>query len=186
MDVLTVLGHNVRRLRHERGLSLGALAQAAGLAKQTLANLENGSGNPTVETLQSLAAALGLEVNWLVTAWESPVLVQRAATAAWEDDGEGRRRVLDHIHGTGRVETAVVELTSARGVRPALPPGTLHHAYVLSGAAVAGTVEDAHTLDVGDFIRFAGDVPHVLRAQRDRASVHVVTTVPQVQQFGPG
>src|SRR3954453_14071382 len=110
MDVLTVLGHNVRRLRHERGLSLGALAQAAGLAKQTLANLENGSGNPTVETLQSLAAALGLEVNWLVTAWESPVLVQRAATAAWEDDGEGRRRVLDHIHGTGRVETAVVEL----------------------------------------------------------------------------
>jgi len=52
-----LLGRNVRRIRGERQMSLGALARQAGLAKQTLANLESGTGNPTVETLLAVAGA---------------------------------------------------------------------------------------------------------------------------------
>jgi transcriptional regulator with XRE-family HTH domain len=186
MDSLGVLGRNVRRLRSERQLSLGALARQTGLAKQTLSNLESGSGNPTVETLLAVARALGIGVSWLVTEWDSPVLVRRGSGAEWADDVAGRRRVLDQIHGTGQVTTAVVELEGAREVRPALPSGALHHAYVVAGRVLAGPVEDLHTLGPGDFIRFAGDVPHVMRAtSEDTAVVHVVTTVPQVQQFTP-
>lgn len=187
MDDVLALGHNVRRIRQERQLSLGALAREAGLAKQTLANLEGGHGNPTVETLIAVARALGIGVNWLLTEWDSPALVRRKADAEWVDEVAGRRRPLDQIHGTGLVTTAVVELTAAREVRQALPPGTLHHAYVLQGALLAGPVEDPHTLEAGDFIRFAGDVPHVMRAAPGgHAVAHVVTTVPKVQQFTPG
>ncbi|MFC4942981.1 helix-turn-helix domain-containing protein [Pseudonocardia sp. GCM10023141] len=186
MEDIPSLGRNVRRIRHEHRLSLGALAQQAGLAKQTLANLENGNGNPTVETLLAVARALGIGVNWLMTEWGSPVLVRRGSDAEWEDDVAGRRRTLDQIYGTGQVTTALVELTSTREVRPAQPPGALHHAYVLTGEVLAGPVEDLHPLGPGDFIRFAGDVPHVLRAATDGgATVHVVTTVPKVQQFTP-
>lgn len=181
-----MLGRNVRRLRTERQLSLGALAGHAGLAKQTLANLESGTGNPTVETLFAVARALGVEPTSLVAEWGSPVLVRRREDAGWTDEDSGRRRTLDQIHGSGQVTTAVLELDAIRAVRPALPPGALHHAYVISGTAVAGPVEDVHTLGAGDFIRFAGDVPHVLRAAtREPAVAHVVTTVPQVQQFSP-
>jgi transcriptional regulator with XRE-family HTH domain len=187
MEGILALGHNVRRIRQERRLSLGALAREAGLAKQTLANLEGGRGNPTVETLIAVARALGIGVNSLLTEWDSPALVRRAADAEWVDEIAGRRRTLGQIHGTGLVTTAVIELTAAREVRPALPPGALHHAYVLAGVLLAGPVEDPHTLRTGDFIRFAGDVPHVMRAAPDgEAVVHVVTTVPQVQQFTPG
>ncbi len=186
VDGLGVLGRNVRRLRSERQLSLGALARNSGLAKQTLANLESGTGNPTVETLLAVAGALGIGVSWLVTEWDSPVLVRRGADAEWAADVAGRRRTLDQIHGTGLVTTAVVELDSARVVRPALPPGALHHAYVVSGRVLAGPVEDLHTLEPGDFIRFAGDVPHVIRAEAGGSAIlHIVTTVPQVQQFTP-
>jgi transcriptional regulator with XRE-family HTH domain len=184
---ISVLGRNVRRLRTERQLTLGALARQAGLAKQTLANLESGAGNPTVETLLAVAGALGIGVGWLVTEWGSPVLVRRAGEAEWTADAGGRRRVLDQIHGLGSVSTTVLEVGGERQVRAALPPGALHHAYVLTGGVIAGPVEDLHDLGPGDFIRFAGDVPHVLRATADGpATVHVVTTVPQVQQFTPG
>jgi DNA-binding XRE family transcriptional regulator len=104
-------GDHVRCIRQERQLSQGGLARAAGLAKQTLANLENGTGNPTVSS------------------------------------------------------------------------GTLHHVYVISGAVLAGPAEEVQALDRGDFIRFPGDVPHVLRSSSARALVHILTTVPQVQQF---
>lgn len=186
MDAIGTLGGNVRRIRIERQLSLGALARQAGLAKQTLANLEGGRGNPTVETLLAVARALGVGVGWLVTDWSGPALVRRGSEAEWAPDAGGRRRRLDQIHGTGLVTTALLELTGARDIRPGLPSGALHHAYVVSGSALAGVVDDLHSLSDGDFIRFAADVPHVLRAAgRGRAVVHVVTTVPQVRQFTP-
>ena len=178
-----MLGRNVRRIRGERHLSLGALAQKSGLAKQTVANLESGNGNPTVDTLLRVARALDVGVNWLVTEWGSPVLVQRRTDGKWDHAASGRRRVLDQIYGSGEVNTAVVDLGDTRAVAPALSPGTLHHAYVISGIVIAGPVDDARTLGAGDFIRFPGDVPHVLRASSGAAQAHVVTTVPQVQQF---
>jgi transcriptional regulator with XRE-family HTH domain len=45
-----VVARNVRLLREQRGLSLAELARQAGLAKQTLSNLEQGAGNPTEDT----------------------------------------------------------------------------------------------------------------------------------------
>jgi quercetin dioxygenase-like cupin family protein len=54
----------------------------------------------------------------------------------------------------------------------------------MRGAVVGGPLGQETTLREGDFIRFPGDIPHVLRADSKKAVVHVVTTVPQAQQFG--
>jgi transcriptional regulator with XRE-family HTH domain len=178
-----VVGRNVRRLRAERQMTLGGLAARAGLAKQTLANLESGRGNPTIETLLTVARALGVGATWLLTEWGSPVLVHRSSEAEWEDGPGGRRRGLDDIFGTGQVTTSLVELPAPAPTLPGLAPGTLLHAYVISGRVVAGTMDDRHRLTSGDFIRFPGDVPHVLGASSGVATVHLVTTVPRVQQF---
>src|SRR5687767_4920008 len=183
MSDVGVAGRNVRRLRTERHLSLGALARSGELAKQTLANLESGRGNPTVETLLAVARALGVGPTWLLAEWGSPVIVHRSGTADWSDVPGGRRRDLDQIFGTGQVINSLVELSGLADPSPAREPGTLLHAYVVSGQVVAGPVEDQHRLDAGDFIRFPGDVPHVLGAASRAATVHLVTTVPRVQQF---
>ena len=183
MTDVGVVGRTVRRLRTERQLSLGALAARAGLAKQTLANLESGGGNPTVETLLAVARALGVGATWLLAEWGSPVIVHRAGDAEWEDGPAGRRRRLDDIFGTGQVLSSLVELAAPAPTLPAQAPGTLLHAYVVAGRVVAGTVDDQHHLAAGDFARFPGDVPHVLGAAAGTATVHLVTTVPRVQQF---
>src|ERR671920_1536631 len=49
---------NIRTLRGNAGLTLAELASASGLGKSTLAQLESGRANPSVETLWAIAAAL--------------------------------------------------------------------------------------------------------------------------------
>lgn len=66
MDLVQLLGENVRRLRKERGLSQEELAFRAGMKRSYLSDLERGTRNPTVRALDRLAAALTVEPHMLV------------------------------------------------------------------------------------------------------------------------
>ena len=52
----------VRRIRKGQGWSQERTAAEAGIDRVTLIHIENGKSSPTVETLQKLAVALGVEV----------------------------------------------------------------------------------------------------------------------------
>ncbi|WP_369411232.1 helix-turn-helix domain-containing protein [Leucobacter edaphi] len=54
------LGDRVAAVRRSRGLSLRALASAAGVSSSFLSQLENGRTNASVSSLRKVAAALGL------------------------------------------------------------------------------------------------------------------------------
>src|SRR4051794_28965270 len=70
---------NLRRLRVAARTSLSELSRTTGVGKATLSAIENGRGNPTVETLAALAAALGVPVVDLLEAPRTaPVSVVRA------------------------------------------------------------------------------------------------------------
>lgn len=58
-----MLGRNVRRLRNKRGWSQERLAAEAGEIRQALiSEIETGRANPTFDTLEYVAAALGVRV----------------------------------------------------------------------------------------------------------------------------
>jgi transcriptional regulator with XRE-family HTH domain len=188
LDGNVLVARNVRRFRSERRLSQGELARRSGVSKQTLSKIEAGVGNPTVDTLAALASALDISLRSLLTEWGSPVFVQRASTAVWEDAGGWATRTMDQIYGSGYVRTAVMGLNESMPRRTEVEPhsaGTLHHAYVLSGRVRLGSVDAAVELGPGDFVRYPGDGVHVVERMGKQATVHIVTTVPQVPQFGP-
>jgi DNA-binding XRE family transcriptional regulator len=60
------LGHALRVLRRERGLSQEDLAHAAGISVQYLSGIERGRRNPTWVVLSGIAAALELRLSELV------------------------------------------------------------------------------------------------------------------------
>lgn len=188
MDANELVARNVRRVRAERRLSLGELARRAGVSKQTLSKMEAGIGNPTVETLAALATALDVSLRSLLTEWGSPVFVQRAAGASWADEAGQATRTMDQVYGSGYVRTAIVRLDESVPQRSELAPqagGTLHHVYVISGRVRLGPVDSTVDLDPGDFVRYPGDGVHVVERLGPQVVLHVVTTVPQVPQFGP-
>ena len=58
MDLVVILGRNIRRLREEAGLSQEQLAFDAGMKRSYLSDMERGVRNPSVRALGRLAAAL--------------------------------------------------------------------------------------------------------------------------------
>lgn len=56
----------LKALRRERVLSIRELANAAGVNRNTVYNLEHGSGNAQAATIRKLAHALGVEPSELL------------------------------------------------------------------------------------------------------------------------
>ncbi|EOM78542.1 helix-turn-helix domain-containing protein [Rhodococcus rhodnii] len=187
-DSNQLVARNVRRYRQERGLSLAELARRSGLSKQTLSKVEQGVGNPTVETLTLLGSALEIPARRLLTEWGSPVFVQRRAEDVWSTDAGLSERVLDEVYGSGHVRNHILRLergATTSGPRVAEPPGSLHHVYVIDGRLKAGPLTDPVVLEAGDFVRFPGDVPYTYESLSEVVTAHVVSTLPQLRQFGP-
>ncbi|NKS55819.1 helix-turn-helix domain-containing protein [Rhodococcus hoagii] len=192
VDSNGLIARNVQRFRNERQMSMGDLAKRADLSKQTLSKIEQGVGNPTVETIDAIATALDVPLRRLVTEWGTRVFVVRAGEGVWNDKNDaGTTKVLDQIYGSGYVRTSIMRLRASATaaphdlVRAADSAGTLIHAYVISGKVRVGPANELADLGPGDFVQFPSDIPWVLAASSAEATVHVVTTMPQVPQFGP-
>ena len=61
MDVVQLLGSNVRHYRKLKGLTQERLALDAGMERGYVSDLERGTRNPSVRALGRLADALGVE-----------------------------------------------------------------------------------------------------------------------------
>lgn len=60
------LGENLRKLRLEKDMSQGDLANALNVDRAYISNIENGRMNPTLSTLEKLARALGISSSELL------------------------------------------------------------------------------------------------------------------------
>jgi transcriptional regulator with XRE-family HTH domain len=57
------ISDNIRKIRQKKGISQDRLSKEADLALNTIVKIETGeSPNPTVETLEKIAKALGVSV----------------------------------------------------------------------------------------------------------------------------
>ncbi|MBC7340925.1 MAG: helix-turn-helix transcriptional regulator [Clostridia bacterium] len=62
------IGKKIRKLREAQGYTIETLAQAAGVAKGTVARLEMGAGTPRIDTLEVIAKTLGTTLEDLIAA----------------------------------------------------------------------------------------------------------------------
>ncbi|MEU4533784.1 helix-turn-helix domain-containing protein [Streptosporangium sp. NPDC023825] len=167
------IGRRIRRLREERGISLSALARAAGVGKATLSGLENGTRNPTLETLWAITAELGVP---LAMAVGTPPPVDASGS------GTGTR-AIPVVHGTAVEGTLlqvfedeevtyelyrVVLRAGTTQVSPAHHEGVTEHVTVFAGTLSAGPVEAPLRAGPGEHISWRSDVPHAYAVLGDR------------------
>ena len=169
-DVGEVIAANLRRLRTARRMSLATLAARADVAKATLANLEQGRGNPTIETLWSLALGLGVAFSDLLEdRSETTTAVVRAQQGARvhgsTPGGRLDLRLLDRIERGGLVE--IFDMFLPAGTEHLGGPhgsGVIERVLVHQGTMTVGPASEPLTLGPGDYARYSGDRPHVYRS----------------------
>lgn len=65
-DLSTSLAKVIKRRREAKGMSQAKLAEFSGLAQTFIGMIEKGQRTPTVDTVASIAAALGVKASRLI------------------------------------------------------------------------------------------------------------------------
>ncbi|MFE9022544.1 helix-turn-helix domain-containing protein [Streptomyces sp. NPDC007808] len=161
---LEALGRRVQGLRHDLGLTLQQVAEAADVSVSMLSSVERGQKAPTVVVLDRIADGLGVALADLVARPDDPrVIVRRAADQDSVDEPGGWRRT---------VLTPVVPGVNFEWIRSTLPPGCdagdfpayapgSHEFVAVASGTLRLTLGDRTVeLTAGDSAYFAADVTH--------------------------
>jgi transcriptional regulator with XRE-family HTH domain len=156
------LGRKIRDMRLRRGLTVQKLADATGLSKGFISQVENDRTSPSLATLRDLATALRTSMAYLVVEDDPTLHVVRAAERPQlpADAGTLRIELLSALPKRN-LELLMLEL-------PAGPPaGEPLHSHpgeecllCAEGRVRLRHGEQESLLEAGDSCHFDGRVPH--------------------------
>lgn len=163
------IGREVKAFRTKLGITVADLAAAASLSPGMLSKIENGLTSPSLNTLQTLSAALGVPVTAFFRRFEERrdavfvpsgegLVIERRGTRAGH-----QYQLLGHSGGvTGRVvvEPYLITLTEDSDVFPLFQHGGLEFLHMLEGEVVYRHADRLYTLTPGDSLFFDADAPH--------------------------
>ena len=167
-SVTRQIGAGIRRLRSSMGLTLGEVAKRSDISLGMLSRMENGDVSPSLETLGSLAAALGVPLASLFGD-----IGKSRGSAQHVPRGEGlevvrrgtKRGHTYHLLAADRgprraFEPFLVTLNDKSEVFPGFEhPGT-EFIHLLEGSLTYRHGDETHLLKAGDSLTFSGEVPH--------------------------
>lgn len=167
LDLATVVGANLRRLRVKRGLSLERLSQRSKVSRAMLSQIELGRSAPSITILWKIARALGVTFSTLLSTREqSGPTVLRASTAKRLSNGDGTfvSRALFPFDEARRVEFYELRLApgAAEHADPH-PPGTSENLVTVQGTVEISVNDARYVVGGGDALVFDADVPHTYR-----------------------
>jgi len=158
------IGARVKQERRARDLTLDGLADAAGVSRRMVVNVEQGTVNPSIGTLLRLSGALGVAL---------PALVEPPAPSGGKVTrrGDGAKLWAGELGGAGVLVASTdspdaFELwdwtlePSERHASEPHPAGTRELLHVQRGSIVVEVDGVAHELAEGDALSFPGDAPH--------------------------
>ncbi len=175
MEISEIIAVNLKRLREERNLSLGQLAETAGVSKVVLSQLEKGSANPTINTIWKISGALGLPYTSLLEMPETNAIhVRKKEIRDLCEDGY-------HIFSYYRKEAnRPFELYEIE-----MDPGCIHESIghssesfeyiiVTEGQMDIEVNGESQTLDCDDGLCFEAAVPHSYRNKSSKRAAAVL------------
>jgi transcriptional regulator with XRE-family HTH domain len=145
------------------GMTVEALAAAAGLDKGFLSRLERGTKRPSVDTVLRLSAALGVAVGQLFgeQTTDETVRISRAATRDRTDEGRGYSFEL--LTPKGSVMEGFLFEVGAEFTGNGQHHDGEEMFFVLAGTVEMRTPDRSYVLESGDCAYFPGHLSHSMR-----------------------
>ncbi len=157
------LADNLRDFRNKRGLTQQQLAKLCEIPRSTVANIETGTGNPTLAVLVQLAGALQLTLEELISPPRSSCAVFKKGALPTVTKGRSTKATLHRLlpYPTPGMEIDRFELEAkARFTGAPHKPGTHEYLYCERGHITLWLSGERFDLNVGDVAAFEGDQAH--------------------------
>lgn len=167
-DVGRQIGQVARQLREAQSLTLAQAASSADISPAMLSRIETGSVTPSLETLVSLSAALGVRPAMLLQdlGEDSDDAQHVRAGRGLEVVRRGTRRghtyhlLAAHRGPRKTFEPFLVTLTDKSETFPGFQHAGTEFIYILSGSLRYRHGTESYLLQPGDSLSFRADIPH--------------------------
>lgn len=163
MEVGGIIAENLKRLRAERNLSLGRLAELSGVSKVMLSQIEKGDSNPTVNTIWKIAGGLQIPYTALLNRKEQGARVVKKAELDVQPAEEGRWRMFCYYMNTAERNFELFQIELDEGaVHTSVGHSQRSQEYVLvlEGQLALEVGGETFTLQADDAIAFAAEGKH--------------------------
>jgi transcriptional regulator with XRE-family HTH domain len=185
MDQLSAsLAATLQAARHDRDLSVNALAERSGVSRAMIGKIERGEAQPTAVLLGRLSGALGMTLSELVARAEQADgdegRVRRAADQpVWTDPATGYRRRAVSPATESPLELVEVELPPGASI--AYPADAYifktQQLWILSGRLRFHEGDLVHDLDAGDCLELGTPAPTTFHNPATTVCRYVVALV---------
>ena len=164
MEIGEIIAINLKRLREERNLSLGQLADMAGVSKVMLSQLEKGASNPTVNTIWKITGALGLPYTSLLEPSETKTMhIKKAEITELKEDGyhifSYYAKNPDRPFELYQIEMDAGCVHSSIGH----PVNSMEYIMVTEGTLILEVNEETYELETDDGFCFEASVRHTYK-----------------------
>ena len=159
------IAKNLTALREKTGLSQATLAKVSGTTRASIALLESGSANPTLDILLKISHGLKISIDELISSPRAECKLIKAADVPLDRKSKNgvvlRKLLPDKIPSTEMDELQLEPGATMTG-SPHVE-GTREYFTCLSGQVSIGVLGEVYHLEKGDVLTFPGDKPHSYR-----------------------
>ncbi len=164
--------------RRRSNLSITEVARRANIAKSTLSQLENGVGNPSIETLWSICVVLDIPFSRLIETSKpkTNVIRQGEGVSVLTERKDYQATLLAACPPNSRRDIYWIEVNLGEPVysKPH-NSGVIEHVIITKGRAKLGLISELYELNEGDYICYPGDLPHVFEALQEGTSAILIS-----------
>lgn len=167
MDINLVIAENCKRIRKTQKVSIERLAEAAGVSRSMLGQIERGEANPSAALLHKIATALRVPMEELLR--HEPETEDRlypGLESLAQRMGGGKvqsHETVPYDAFSGLRQSRVDVFIGGRYDLPPEKPGTVGYLLLVSSGSITVTAgEKSYRLEQWDGLRFHADQPCTL------------------------
>ncbi len=174
MNINNTVSENIKNAREQKKLTLDAAAQATGVSRSMLAQIEKGDANPTITVLWKIANGYKVSFSSLVEekSEQQTIFFAEKISPIEEDDGRYINYPAFTFDENRGFETYRIVIAKDGGLmsEPHLS-GTEEYITVFSGSVEINVLEKTFRLNKGDSLKFKADVEHSYKNVGDKKCV---------------
>ncbi|WP_027624040.1 helix-turn-helix domain-containing protein [Clostridium lundense] len=167
MNLNSVIAENLKRLRLERNLSLGQLAELSEVSKVMISQIEKGDTNPTINTIWKIAKGLNVPYTVLIDKHENPTSIVKKEDTKEQISEDGTYRVYCYYGNTPNrnFELFLLKLDSGSTYTSVgHSEKSQEYITVLEGELILSINDENYSLGVEDSICFSSATPHTYKS----------------------